>query len=234
MRFLSFTVTDNPEHPGFKRLQKSADFWGWDLKVVNQGSWSRENYRAEQLGQLEALRKWDPEYVMYVDAWDTVFTGPPQEVPLHRGVLTFSGDTVGFAPEADPRLGSWYPEVGENQFRFVNAGTFWGDAAKLQSLAGEYLSCPFWVVNQSYFNQRYAFEASVGLPFLRVDHKAETALNLMQVQKRFYAFHEGSKRVEYVPYGTRPVVLHSPGLGLTRPIAPMPREIEDLFGGESE
>lgn len=234
-KFLAFTVTSDTSHPGFKRLQRSADFWGWDLKVQHQEGWDRTNYRAEQLGQLEAFRKWEPEFFLYLDAWDTVFTGPKQELPLHRGVVSFAGDTIGFAwPHEnlapDYAETSWFPPVEEHEFRFVNAGVIWGDAAKMQSLAGEYLHCPYWLINQDYLNRKYAFEASVGLPYLRVDTRAESALNIMQVQKRFFRFEETTKRVKYVPTGTRPLVVHSPGTGITKPLAPMPPALEEMFG----
>lgn len=233
MRLLTFTVTNNPLHPGAIRLAKSALFWGWDLKFIHQDGWNRSNYRAEQLGQLEAIQSFNPEYVLYLDAWDTIFTGPPQELPLRHGMLSFCGDTTLHPWEGmegiEREEQTWYPHVGEHEFRFVNAGVIWGDARILEDLALDYLDRPAWLVNQDYLNRRYAFEDSVGKVRLQVDQRAKVALNLMLLQKRYYEFSPESSRVEYIPSRSRPLVLHSPGTGLTKPLAPMPEELEKLY-----
>jgi hypothetical protein len=231
---LVFTVTDQPEHPGLQRLQRSARFWGWDLKVVLQDGWERSNFRAEQLGQLEAFRKWEPRTFLYLDAFDTCFAGPPAELNADTGALYFCGD---------PLLGEWqqnpeptrfndeaFPPVGSGEFRFLNAGVIWGSALVLQELAGDYLQNYGWRVNQDYFNQRYAFETSLGRHRLKVDTKARVALNLLDVRRR-QVDRKYNNRFHYLPTDSYPLVLHSPGTGLSEPVAPMPNWIEDLYHG---
>jgi len=226
----TFTLTDQPDHPGCVRLKASADYWGWNLDIRKQGSWDKTTFRAEQLGQLEALRHSDSRYFLYLDAWDTMFAGPPGELQLEKGKLSFCGDpllgewqrgTTRFAPEA-------YPPVGLDQFRYVNAGVIWGDSLVLQELAGDYLANYGERVNQDYFNQRYAFEQSLGRERLQVDAKAEVALNIIGVLMR--QVERVGNRLRYKPTGAQPLVVHSPGTSLTDPLAPMPKWLEALCG----
>lgn len=229
-----FTVTDQPDHPGCVRLKKSAAYWGWDLKVQLQQGWERFTYRAEQLGQLEALRNSEADTFLYLDAWDTMFAGPPGEL-LGMGGLTFCGDpllgewqrgratddSTRFAPEA-------FPACGWGEFRYLNAGVIWGSALVLKELAGDYLQNYPERVNQDYLNQRYVFENSLKRRRLGVDAKAVVALNLLNVLMKDVK-REGNRLV-YLPTGSRPLVVHSPGTGITDPLAPMPQWMEELCG----
>jgi hypothetical protein len=224
-----FTVTDKPDHPGCVRLKKSADYWGWRLEVQAQGGWDRSNFAAEQRGQLEALRWAEEDYFLYLDAWDTMFAGPRGELTLTPGVVTFCGD---------PLLGEWqrgttrfeseaFPEVGLDQFKYVNAGVVWGARNTMVELCYSYLDVYSSRVNQDYFNQLYAFEQSLGRNRLRVDHKAEVALNIIGVLMR-QVRKNPNNRLEYLPTGATPLVVHSPGTALTDPVAPMPKWLEEL------
>lgn len=230
---LVFTVTDQPDHPGCVRLKKSAAYWGWDLKVQHQIGWERSTYKAEQLGQLEALRDSECSHFLYLDAWDTMFAGPPGELELREG-LSFCGD---------PLLGEWqhgraytnathftpaaFPSVGWGEFRYVNAGVIWGRPLVLRELAGDYLQNYSDSINQDYFNQRLVFERSLHRPRLRVDAKAEVALNLINIFQK--DVERKNNRLVYLPTGSRPLVVHSPGTGITDPVAPMPQWMEALY-----
>jgi hypothetical protein len=123
-----------------------------------------------------------------------------------------------------------FPEVGWEEFRYVNDGVIWGDPAILRELAAEYLThCP--VVNQAYFNHRYVFENATGRTRLQIDKRAHHALNLMMVQLRYFEMR--GKRPHYVPTDSTPVVLHAPGAYGTYSIkgeaVPMPKQLEDLY-----
>lgn len=235
----AFSVVSGVEHPGARRLARSAKFWGWDhsfvikqdqpdLKPPYKVWWP--SYRAEQLGQLEFLQaNPEAEFVLYLDGWDTVFTGPPQELPLLRGHLAFGGDQVLY-PEHGSQPEAAFPPVGENEFRFTNVGTVWGDAAVLRELAADYLqNSPEQMVNQLYFNRRYAYEVGVGRRRLHVDTKARTSLNIMMVQKRHFEMR--GPRPHYLPTDTYPLIIHTPGQGHSHKekAIPLPEELEKLY-----
>jgi len=237
--FRAFTVTSDPEHPGAKRLRESALYWGWDLRVhVLKEGWDRTTYRAEQLGQLDFFRQQEPDYALYLDAWDTMFSGPPQELMprLRGGQLWFCGDTVltgwkdkpwgaHLVEEAFPTCPTWgHP--------FVNAGVIWGDTRVWRELAADYLqNYRATLINQDYFNMRYLMEKSLGRERLLVDYTSQVAFNIMNVEAR----HTGrmpSNRITYTPFRATPLVVHSPGQGQAQPMALMPHWMEETFKHE--
>lgn len=229
MKLKAFSVVSDVSHPGAERLRRSAAFWGWDHTFILQKDGWRPTYKAEQIGQLEALQRFSPEFCIYVDGWDTVFTGPPQELPLEKGKLTFGGDTVLFPESGFPEDN--FPKVGLEEFRYVNAGTIWGDTAVLQELCDEYLNYYPNLVNQAYFNYRFCFEHFCGGSRLAIDTKAEVSLNVMLMQLRHFQFRQN--RVRYLPTGSMPLVLHSAGVGPSLSevgkLAPLPPELEKLY-----
>jgi hypothetical protein len=237
MSIKAFSVVSDPEHPGAKRLSRSAEFWGWDHKFIIQKDQPEgpkpfkiwlPTYRAEQLGQLDFIRQYDPEFCMYVDGWDSVFTGPPQELQFKRGCLAFGGDTVLYPENTSQPMAS-FPNVGWEEYRFVNCGAIWGDARVMAELAADYLqNSPETLLNQAYYNRRVAFELGVGRSRLSIDTRAEVVINIMLLQKRWFRFK--ANRVEYTALGSRPVVLHVPGWGSADKAVPLPQELEELYG----
>lgn len=237
----AFSVTSNPDHPGARRLARSAKFWGWDHTFLLKQDqldlkppyivW-RPTYAAEQLGWVDAVRKWPEEdFFFYVDAWDTVFTGPPQELSCVRGQLNFGGDTVLYSENLPKELGPLFPRVGSEEFPYVNAGAAWGDSNLFAELAADYLQhSPTTLVNQDYFNWRFIYELGVGRERLTVDTRGEVALNIMLVQKRFFEMR--GNRVHYLPTDTYPLVVHAPGSGVSagENAVPLPAELEKLYG----
>ena len=230
----------DPSHPGAERLRRSAKFWGWDHSfIIKQDQpelnppykiW-HPNYRAEQLGQLDFIRAHpEVEQVVYMDAWDTVFTGPPQELPATPGQLWFMGDTV-LHPD-NPSLAARFPKVGLEEFRFLNAGVMWGDPRVMAELAADFLQhSPESLVNQEYFTYRYIYEQGVGRKRLFLDTKAEVSLNVMLLQKRF--FQMKGVRPHFTVSESNPLFLHVPGHGSAlretgKPV-PIPEELEKLY-----
>jgi hypothetical protein len=218
-------------------LPLSAKFWGWSHKfVVKQDQpelnppykiW-RPSYRAEQLGQLDFIRaNPEVEQVMYVDGYDTVFTGPPQELLPCKGQLWFGGDTV-MHPD-NPELEKFYYSP-YNGFPYINCGVMWGDAKIMMELAADYLqNSPENMVNQQYYNWRVAFENGVRRNRLKVDFAGYTVLNIMLVQKRHFTMVQN--RPVYIPTEARPLVMHAPGTGQTfgENAVPLPEELEKLY-----
>lgn len=235
-RFTAFTVTNNPEHPGAERLRRSAKYWGWDLKWIPQNEgWERKTFKAQQLGQLRAFQEYEPDFFLYTDAWDTIFCGPPQELQLKRGELNFCGDTIlgewqdkswsaRFVPEA-------FPPAEFDAFRYVNDGVIWGDTAIFRELAGDYLQNYGEMINQDYFNLRYAFETGMRRYRLKVDQRATVALNIMGLLLRTFV-RRPNNRPEYLPFHSHPLIIHSPGTGLSEPLAPMPKWLTEAFSDE--
>lgn len=220
-------------------MARSAAFWGWDHEFIIKRDQPENNYyiwkptwRAEQLGWMEAVRAWDKDFLLYIDGWDAVFTGPPQELVPHlrAGKMSFCGDTVLF-PETMPwrEMAPLFPEVRLEQYRYVNAGVVWGDRKLFEQYATEYLLLPESLVNQQYFNWRYLYERGLGGDRLSIDSRAEVALNIMLTQKRF--FEVQANRVRFVPTGTSPIILHACGQGETfkESMVPMPAEVDGWY-----
>ncbi len=233
-KLLVFTFTDKPEHPGAERLRRSAKYWGWDLKWVKMPSFD-PLFRFQQLAQLDALRQYEPDFFLYLDAWDTIFCGPKQELRFEKGVVCFCGDTI---------LGEWqdkrfavkmmkelYPPCKFDGFPYVNDGVIWGDTKVYMELAADYLQNYEGILNQDYFNQRYAYENSLRRSRLRVDQEASQVINVMGLLAR--TVDRGPNgRLIYKPFNTRPVILHSPGTRLGQPLAPMPKWMEEEYASE--
>jgi len=224
-------MTSDPHHPGAERLRKSALYWGWDLTFLPCETWD-PLFRCQQISQLEFLRREKPEFFLYLDAWDTIFCGPPQEMIFEKGVLTFCGD---------PLLGDWqnkalvarftpdaFPPAKMDEFRFVNDGVIWGDPEILLDLGDDYLKNYPASLNQDYFNLRYAFETSLRRNRLRVDSGVKTVINVMgMLAKAVDRNYNG--RLTYKPLKTTPVIMHSPGTRPRDPIAPIPQWMEEEY-----
>lgn len=238
MALKALSVVSDVAHPGALRLARSAKYWRWDhtflikkdqLDITPPYKVWYPSYRAEQLGQLEFIRKEEPEFLLYIDGWDTVFTGPPQELPLQRGHVYFGGDTVLY-PEHTSQPEVSFPMVGENEFRFTNVGCLWGDSRIIMEMAADYLqNSPEHMVNQLYYNRRFVYEWGVGRNRLHIDSKAGVMLNIMMVQKRHFEMR--GVRPHYIPTDTYPLVIHSPGRGRAHATTavPLPEELEKLY-----
>lgn len=230
-------MTDKPDHPGAERLRRSAKYWGWDLKWLPAVSPERQLFRFQQLAQLEAIRKFEPDFLLYLDAWDTMFIGPPQELQLEKGVLSFCGDTIllsevfAGAKNAAHLLPDSFPPVPSGGFRYVNDGVIWGDSLILQELAGEYLQHYDGIMNQDYFNSRLVFEHGMRRQRLQVDFEARTCINIMDIPARSVE-RQPNNRLLYKPFHTNPLIIHSPGSAPREPVAPMPKWMEEIYCGD--
>ena len=231
MSRLIFTITDQPDHPGAERLRRSARYWGWDLKWFTPGEID-QFFKWQSRAQVEILAGEKPDSFIYVDAWDTIFCGPPQELKLRDKELCFCGDTLlaewqnkSMVIKMSPDV---FPTIGIDEFRYVNDGVMWGDPKILLELWDDYLANYPWVLNQDYMNQRYAFETSMKRYRLRVDGKAQVALNLMGMLMR-QVDKTPSDRLIYRPFRSTPLVVHSPGTRTMEAIAPIPRWMEEAF-----
>ena len=220
MSFLAFTVTDKPDHPGCVRLKKSADFWGWDLKVVEQEGFERQTYRAEQLGWLKAFDMHPQDSIfLYLDAWDTIFTGPPQELALPKEKLTFSTDFQCFP---NPALEDVFPKVLQGEGRYINAGVVWGDMGVAWGLAKEYLALENQLCQQDFFNARYIYEMLLGRDRLQLDTSHRVALSTWGMDPAYSSLYFRNGRTHYKPTGTTPLVLHQAGSTSFHVVPPMP------------
>lgn len=220
-KIVAITVTDKPDHPGCVRLKESAEYWGWDLHVELQAEgWERNTYKAEQQGLARAIDKLNlPTWVMYLDAWDTMFVGPPQELALRDQIVTFCGDTHCFPSDT---IAKSFPRVGFKEFPYINCGVMWGWGATMLELCYNYLALPTEVCNQDYFNLQYAYQQAVGVHTLQIDHQAESALNLWGMGPKYADLARIRRRVVYRPTDTRPVVLHAAGSSTFHELPPMP------------
>lgn len=217
----AITVTSSLTHPGVVRLQKSAEFWGWDLTTWPQHTgWERFTYRAEQEGLIQAMNFLGmPEWVLYMDAWDTLFTGPPQELPLQREKVAFCGDKHCFPTELWKDV---FPQVMLGEFPHLNAGVFWGWGPTIYQLCGEFLQLQNSLCNQDFFNLRYIYEHGIGSGRLSIDHSAQVALNMWGMDPRYQDITRVNRRLFYKPTKTTPLVVHAAGTSTFHDVPPMP------------
>lgn len=220
-KIVAITVTDKPDHPGCVRLKESAEYWGWDLYIQHQPEgWERFTYKAEQQGLVKAIDALNlPHWVMYLDAWDTMFVGPPQELRLREQEVTFCGDQHCFPSENFSKV---FPKVGFKEFPFLNCGVMWGWGPTMLELCYKYLAIPTQICNQDFFNTQYIYNLSMSNFTMNIDHQAESALNLWGMAPKYADLGRIRRRVVYRPTDTRPVVLHAAGSSTFHDLPPMP------------
>ncbi|HIB63938.1 MAG TPA: hypothetical protein EYO33_02150 [Phycisphaerales bacterium] len=141
---LHFVTVASGPHPGLQRLETSAKHYGIDLVVLGYnkpypGNGAKVTLVAEFASQV------DPEdFIVYTDAFDSVFAAPPQA--FKEALREFSSDLIFSAEQNFHMLGHpvfylWqnvptylgYPES-PSRYRFLNAGSFVGRARRLARL----------------------------------------------------------------------------------------------------
>lgn len=235
-----FTLTNRADHPGCRRLVRSAEYWGWPLEIYYQEGWD-QSWRAEEEGKRRVLTNCTQPFFLYLDAWDTLFLGPPGELlpQLEPRKLTFCGEAV--RPDVPWKGQPWkcvqptpdcFPAAPFKGFKYVNLGVVWGDTARGKATSELYLEAlPKDVVNQDYVNWLYAMDQALRIKSFFVDQKAAVALNVFAtIQSDIEIW--PNKRLYYVPTRTMPLVYHFPAN--SGKYCQIPSELEELFGVEHE
>jgi hypothetical protein len=198
-KFIAFTITSDRTHPGFARLQRSAEKWGIFLQPVDAGGFKDydEFINNKHLIIRECLKNLQLvgfERFLCLDAWDTVFVGKLPTTVFTTPHLTFGAEKNCYP---NKELAPLYLDIGG--MPYLNAGVIWGPIA-------EYLDrCPIHIGHdQGLWSEVYLQDCLVLL-----DRFSEVALNLHSTNPEDLSrFPDG---VRYNPTGSWPAILHGNG-----------------------
>jgi hypothetical protein len=196
--FQAFTVVSK-ETPGYFRLLRSAERWGWNLRTF----WAQDLGDPEafiemkHLRILEALNQIDARHFLFVDGWDTIFVRPCTMPVVAKG-LNFGGEMncypeEGYAPFFLPKT--------QGNFPYLNSGIIWGEVDAYHLYAPSFKA----------HDQLAWTRTSMNFPNkLSIDTKAQIGLNLHSVKNEdLMRTREGL--VNYLPHNSFPVVVHGNG-----------------------
>lgn len=198
-RFKVFTITDSPsEDPRIQRLRRSAEKYEIPLAVVHVlgmgGTYEsflehKHRYIAGVLARIS-----EPRF-LYLDAWDTVFTG---EVPLE----VFSEVDLCFGAEKN-----CYPdkslELNFDQtvpFPYLNSGVIWGNTNLALELTPTQVEH-----DQLAWTKQYLLTPER----IHLDTHARHVLNLHSTSPEDLSYFPDG--VRYNPTSTWPFILHGNG-----------------------
>lgn len=184
-------------------LLESARRWGWKLHSFFESPFPgryEESYhkfiaKKHQLIKSRLLKQSGScDQFLFVDAWDSVFLGPPGELEIPKYTLNFSG-SLDCYPE------KCYSRFFSGTLPFLNSGVIWGEVAT-------YLArCPEYEVNDQLAWTREMVQNPTGL---FVDSEAKVALTTFG-ESDLSNFSRVSGRWRYNPTGSFPLVLHAGG-----------------------
>lgn len=184
-------------------LLESAHRWGWGLRphflLPDQGEFV-DTYAAFiarkhlEMYNILARASYLHNQFLFLDAWDTLFLGPPEELP-RSDLLNFSG-SLDCYPEKG--YGRFFPP---GHFSYLNSGVVWGSIQEYLAL------CP----REALLDQLAWTRAYVAQPKrFSIDVDARVALTIFgEDNLNNYARREG--RWHYLPTGSTPLVVHAGG-----------------------
>ncbi|XP_062988217.1 procollagen-lysine,2-oxoglutarate 5-dioxygenase 2 isoform X2 [Elgaria multicarinata webbii] len=219
-KLLILTVATK-ETDGFHRFMQSAKHFNYTVKVLGQGEeWKGgEVVNAIGGGQkvrllksvLETYADREDLVVMYVDCYDVIFAGGPEEL-LKK--FQQANHKVVFAADGliwpDKRLSDKYPIVRSGK-RFLNAGGFIGYSPFVNSIVQQ------WNLqdnddDQLFYTKIYIDPLKRERINITLDHKCNIFQTLNgAVDEVLLKFEEGRGRARNSVYDTLPVTLHGNG-----------------------
>ncbi len=163
------TCISNMEHPGYKLLLQSCDYYGLNLKTLyNKGGWN--SHRLKDFHVQNYLKTLDPdEIILFTDGYDTMFVSGEEEIlkkyKAFGGTVVFSAETNCFPHEAHKiEYG-----IGETKFQYLNSGGYIGSVASLLKLfdklelmvsAGDISESSYQMSNQFLWTKLYLLHRS--------------------------------------------------------------------------
>ena len=212
-----FTLTSDLNHPGLIKLLRSAHRFGWPLNPIYTNrvdGYDDYIFRKHQMirQQLKDFKTQHYSRFLFLDAWDTLFTGRMPAFGLQEqkeDVLCF-GAELNCHPNHQLVL-SYPPKDLITEFPFLNSGVIWGHIDTYLEL------CPL----EQKHDQEAWTEAYLARPerfFL--DHQAKVALNLHSTNIMDISRYPDG--IRYNPTGTWPCIVHGNGKW------PIPNFMEEL------
>nr|XP_034989005.1 procollagen-lysine,2-oxoglutarate 5-dioxygenase 2 isoform X2 [Zootoca vivipara] len=219
-KLLILTVATK-ETDGFHRFMQSAKHFNYTIKVLGKGEEWKGGDILNSIGggqkvrllksALESYADQEDLVVMYVDCYDVIFAGGPEEL-LKK--FQQANHKVVFAADGliwpDKRLADKYPVVRSGK-RFLNAGGFIGYSPAVNSIVQQ------WNLqdnddDQLFYTKIYIDQLKRERINITLDHKCNIFQTLNgAVDEVLLKFEDGRARVRNSLYDTLPVTLHGNG-----------------------
>ncbi|KAJ7324812.1 hypothetical protein JRQ81_017832 [Phrynocephalus forsythii] len=219
-KLLVLTVATK-ETDGFHRFMESAKHFNYTVKVLGQGEEWKGGEGLNSIGggqkvrllksALEAYTNREDLVVLYVDSYDVIFAGGPEELlkkfQKAKHKVVFAADGLIWP---DKKLSDKYPVVRSGK-RFLNAGGFIGYSSSVNSIVQQ------WNLQDNDDDQLFYTKVYID-PLKRehinitLDHKCNIFQTLNgAIDEVHLKFEEGRARVRNSVYDTFPVTLHGNG-----------------------
>lgn len=122
LRPLLVTFTSHDDHPGFLKLERSAEFWGWPLHVIHE-PWRGFGYRLRRsLLEIPSAKDMGYSHLISVDAWDSLVNAPVEEFDKIEQQTGRSTNGVALTFAAEPAL---WPPNSEFQNHYEGRTSHW-------------------------------------------------------------------------------------------------------------
>ena len=215
---LHFVTVASGPRPGLERLEKSAIYYGIDLVVLGYNKPYPGNGAKVILVAEFASRVHPEDFIVYTDAFDSVFTAPPER--FEEALAGFSSELIFSAEQNFHMLGHpifylWqnlptylgYPRS-TSPYRFLNAGSFIGRAGRLARLPEEVRIDESTLSDQTIFTRYFVkFPESLSLD---CHHRLMTC-NGGRVGYEALDYSWEGGRLKNERTGAYPCLLHVPG-----------------------
>uniref|UniRef100_A0A674NNP7 procollagen-lysine 5-dioxygenase n=1 Tax=Takifugu rubripes TaxID=31033 RepID=A0A674NNP7_TAKRU len=216
-KLLVLTVATE-ETDGFQRFLQSARYFNYSVKVLGMGEAWKGGDVGHSIGggqkvrllkeAMEALADQDDLVVLFVDSYDLIFAGGPEEI-LRK--FQQANHKVLFAAEGliwpDKRLADKYPLVRSGK-RYLNSGGFIGYASQINRIVSQ------WSLHdndddQLFYTKIYLDPLQRQTLNMTLDHKCQIFLTLNgAADEVLLKFGTGRVRVRNTAHDSLPVVVH--------------------------
>ncbi|TWW70908.1 Procollagen-lysine,2-oxoglutarate 5-dioxygenase 2 [Takifugu flavidus] len=216
-KLLVLTVATE-ETDGFQRFLQSARYFNYSVKVLGMGEAWKGGDVGHSIGggqkvrllkeAMEALADQDDLVVLFVDSYDLIFAGGPEEI-LRK--FQQANHKVLFAAEGliwpDKRLADKYPLVRSGK-RYLNSGGFIGYAPQINRIVSQ------WSLHdndddQLFYTKIYLDPLQRQTLNMTLDHKCQIFLTLNgAADEVLLKFGTGRVRVRNTAHDSLPVVVH--------------------------
>ncbi|XP_037136122.1 procollagen-lysine,2-oxoglutarate 5-dioxygenase 2 isoform X2 [Syngnathus acus] len=219
-KLLVLTVATE-ETDGFVRFMQSANYFNYTVKVLGMG----EQWKGGDVGRsigggqkvrllkeaMEGLADQDDLVVLFVDSYDLIFAGGPEEI-LRK--FQQANHKVIFAAEGviwpDKRLADKYPSVRSGK-RYLSSGGIIGYAPYINRIVSQ------WNLHdndddQLFYTKIYVDPLQRDTLNMTLDHKCQIFQNLHgAINEVLLKFGTNRVRVRNTAYDSLPVVVHGNG-----------------------
>ncbi|XP_044301321.1 procollagen-lysine,2-oxoglutarate 5-dioxygenase 1 [Varanus komodoensis] len=217
---LVFTVATK-ETEGFRRFQRSAQFFNYTLKVLGSGQeWhGGDDEKSAGGGQkIRLLKSALEEYadeedlvILFTDSYDVIFASRPAELLKKfrqaKAKIVFSSETFIYP---DRRLEAKYPQVQEGK-RFLGSGGFVGYAPYLHKLVAGWQGLDS-DSDQLFYTQVFLDPEQRESLNITLDHRCRIFQNLNgALDEVVLKFETRRVRARNLAFDTLPVVIHGNG-----------------------